>query len=80
MGVTGECTALVGLAVAEVEVTNTRDPQASLGTPTDVSAVTDVHRLLLSAMRSNYDIDWLVNFLMLSFHDLCSLRLPFTVH
>ena len=37
------------------------------GTPTDASAA---HLLLLPAMRSNDDIDWPVNFLMLSFHDL----------
>ena len=48
----------------------TRDAQASLGTPTDPTAVMVAHRRLYTAMRNNDDIDWPVPSLMLSFHDL----------
>ena len=50
--------------------------------PTDASAVTTAQRPLSSAMHSNDYIDWPVNSLMLSFHDLRGLRqrrLPSTV-
>ena len=49
--------------------------------PTNASALTAAHRRLSSATRSNDDINWLVYFLMLSFHDLHDLylwRFPYT--
>ena len=45
------------------------------GTPTDASAVMAAHQRLPSATQSNYDIDWPVHSLMLSFDDLRGLPL-----
>ena len=59
------------------ELTNTRDAQASLGTPKDASAVTTAHHALWSAMRSNDDINWAVHFFLYAVFLWC---LPSTVH
>ena len=49
----------------------TRDAKASLGYPDRcLDPLTAAHRRLSSATRSNDDINWPVNSLMLSFHDL----------
>ena len=62
-----------GCSKMSFKLTNYKIPVTSgrrWDTPTDVSAVIIAHRPLLSAMRSNDDIDWPVHSLMLSFHDL----------
>ena len=56
-------------------------PRRRWGIPTDASAAMAAHRRLSSTTWSNDDIDWLVNSLMLSLHDLRGLppqRLPST--
>ena len=53
-----------------IHITNTRNAQASLGTPIDASAAMVAHRLQSYAMPSNDDNDWHVHSFMLFLHDL----------
>ena len=50
-------------------------PKRRWDTPTDPFTAMTAHRPLSSAMHSNYDIDWPVHSLMLSFHDMRGLPL-----